>query len=494
MPLFHRLRSPCRSLLAGDRVGARAPRGLEPARSAGSIMKTRLFLALLALSPLDAAPVPHPERPDRLVETREGLSVEYSPGQEAWMEMAFAQMKTAAANPVATPPTARLSGPAAPGSSRYIAENRDVILAAIARQIGLNRPTELQGRTLDTFLGYYKIASEMRYAVVQELPLTLPARHMAIWQRDDLVARMRAGAKIEGMDYDPATDSGHFSFNINFNEAVLGNRLRELNAEIEAQKLDHEFDRSEGSLSASVKLGTAPEAPKAPAEKAHAQPSDLDAVLSKLVFPVIYPGEPTTAPTLEAFAYISPYLATARNALAQQAADYRNAGMVCMILHETAEIGLMENIIASRDRRWLCDGTANYVAWRVARDLFGDEFARQVYDLDAQLRLHAAQQPKINLAAWRAAERQKTDQAGTDLNRAHYAFATRAMFLLTEHHGENALAQLWTDVARTSKKKVTAKTFATAYRKRFKGSLDQLITEAQTKPIPPAIAASLPKS
>jgi hypothetical protein len=162
---------------------------------------------------------------------------------------------------------------------------------------------------------------------------------------------------------------------------------------------------------------------------------------------------------------------------------------VAIILHETAEAGLIENLIGSRDRRWLCDGTANYVAWRVARDLTGPGFAQQVYDLDAQLQRHAAQQPKVDLAAWPAVENQKDGGAGTDLDHAHYAFATRAMFLLAERHGENALSQLWADVARTPRKKVTAKTFADAYRKRFKADLAKLIAEAEKKPIPGTLPA-----
>ena len=49
-----------------------------------------------------------------------------------------------------------------------------------------------------------------------------------------------------------------------------------------------------------------------------------------------------------------------------------------------------------------------------------------------------------------------------------------------------ALAQLWADVAQTPKKKVTAKTFATAYRKRFKADLAKLVREAEQTPIPAA--------
>jgi len=68
------------------------------------------------------------------------------------------------------------------------------------------------------------------------------------------------------------------------------------------------------------------------------------------------------------------------------------------------------------------------------------------------------------------------------------------MFLLTERHGENALAQLWSDVARTPKTKNSAKTFAAAYRKRFKADLGKLIREAQQYPIPTESSPANPKA
>ena len=37
--------------------------------------------------------------------------------------------------------------------------------------------------------------------------------------------------------------------------------------------------------------------------------------------------------------------------------------LACLILHETAEVGIVERYLGSSDRRWLCDGMANYVAW-----------------------------------------------------------------------------------------------------------------------------------
>ncbi|HWA24173.1 MAG TPA: hypothetical protein VG734_00765 [Lacunisphaera sp.] len=446
------------------------------------------LLAVLAAAPLlRAMPVPHPDRPGRLVETRDGFSVEYSPGQEAWMEMGFAELKAQAARPAPAAPEAPVTPPpAVVGSAQHLQENRELILAAVARQVGLAKPTPLQGRVFDTFLGYYKMNTELMRHLAQQLPPNLTPHHLAIWQREDLVARLRAGAQIEGLSYDPATDSGNFSFHLNTTGTGMDDRLREIQAEIDAQKLKHEFTYGDGQYDATIMLGKAPEPKKAVAPKETVSTEDLATMLSRLVVPVIYRGDQAAVPDPKEFAYIQDALQAGRAQIESNTRNYRDPNLVTVILHETAESGLVENVIGSRDRRWLCDGTANYVAWRVARDLMGPEFARQVYDLDAQLRQHAPQQPKIDLAAWSAVERGKKHELETGLNRAHYAFATRAMFLLTARHGDDAVAQLWSDVARTPRKKVSAKTFAEALRKRFNGDIRQLIAAAEKNPIPPA--------
>ena len=446
-----------------------------------------LLVVLASLTRLAAEPVPHGDRPDRLVETRDDMSVEYSPGQEAWMEMAFVQMRTEASRPAFFPPAPATDAPAHPGSARDLRERRAALLAAVARQVGLPAATDLQGRTFDTFLGYYEMATELMRTLADEFPTATTARHLAIWQRDDLIARLRAGAAIEGMAYDAATDSGRFEFNRSFEGSTSHDRMSAIYAAIEQQRLKHTFNYDKDAFSASVTLNARPDpaGSKVPADSTSASGS----MAARLVVPVIYRGGFSTPPDAAAFANVIPLLRAAVTAVAEQAATYSNASIVSIILHETAEIGLVENIITSPDRRWLCDGTANYVAWRVARDLLGADFATQVYSLDAQLRLHAASQPKIDLTRWSATEHQKEGEAETALNRAHYAFATRAMFLLTERHGEDALAQLWVDVSRTPKKNASAKTFANAYRKRFKSDLAKLVREAEQKPI---LAEALP--
>lgn len=451
-----------------------------------------LLLGLAALGPLAAAPTPHPTRPDRLVETRGELSVEYSPGQEAWMEMAFTRLQAEppppadAASARAAAPLA--SGPAAPGSARDLRTHRADLLAALARQTGLPHATDLQGRVFDTFLGYYEVLTEMVQNLGHDLPDTFTVRRLAIWQRDDLLGRLRAGARIEGMSYDAATDSGRFEMKLGLDSPAIAARIKALYATIEAQQLKHRLEYGQGTISASFTLGAPATPAAAPAAPTPAAPAAPDPT-ADLVIPVIYRGDVATPPKPEDFTFLPRNLRDTKAALVRQAANYRDPNLVGLILHEAAEAGLVGQIIASRDRRWLCDGSANYAAWRVARDRWGQPFADQAYSLDRQLADAAAEQPRVSLAAWPAVEHEPHPDPNLALTRAHYAFATRAVFLLAVRHGEDAPALLWADVARTPKAKVSAKTFAAAYRKRYKGDLAKLIRDAEQLPLPAAKSA-----
>ena len=448
-----------------------------------------LLLALACFGPLAAAPIPHPTRPDRLVEKRGELSVEYSPGQEAWMEMAFARLQAEPPPPASATPARAVepppSVPAAPGSARDLRAHRADLLAALARQTGLPHATDLQGRVFDTFLGYYEVLTEMVQNLGHELPDTFTVRHLAIWHRDDLLRRLRAGDRIEGMTYHAATDSGQFEMKLGLDSPAIAARIKALYAAIAAQQVKHRLEYGQGTISASFTLGAPATTAATPTTPATATPTAPDPT-ADLVIPIIYRGDVATLPKPENFTFLPRNLRDTKAALARQAATYRDPTLVGLILHEAAEAGLVGQIIASRDRRWLCDGTANYAAWRVARDRWGQPFADQVYSLDRQLGTAAAEQPRVSLAAWPAVEQEPNPDPNPALTRAHYAFATRAFFLLAVRHGEDAPALLWADVARTPKAKVSAKTFATAYRKRYKADLAKLIRDAEQLPLPAA--------
>lgn len=439
------------------------------------------FAAFIAISSLPAEPRPHPDRPDRLVDEREGVLVEYSPEDAPW---AAAMLEAVAAKNVGI--EARLSARAAPtsplpGSAADLRARRDVFLAAIARQVGLDEPTELQARTFDTFLGYYDIQTVMMADGAARIIRAAKHRTHAIWRRDILVRRLRDGERIPGFTYNPATDTGSFK---SYSEYTLPRELvAALKTEIDAQRLDHDyfFDNTQDgttTVSASIRLRRPPKpAPMPPPA------DDAPAPEIRVDLPLILKAEHLArAPSAVVGEFLENYETMMADNVAQ-AVRYRAPELAYILFHETAEMGLVERRIASADRRWLCDGTANYVAWRVARDLVDAEFAKQCYDLDDQLLRHAVQQPHVALADWPAVEKQAPALRDTALNRAHYAFATRAMFLLAEKHGDDALASIWREVGKTPLRQVGSRTFAAAYLKLTGDELPALIRSAEKTPL-----------
>jgi hypothetical protein len=106
-----------------------------------------------------------------------------------------------------------------------------------------------------------------------------------------------------------------------------------------------------------------------------------------------------------------------------------------MVLHETTEIGIGDHYFRGRDRRWFCDGVANYGAWRVLRDLHGEETATRIHDLPAQLKEFADLRERADLRKWPAAENESAEQSHSRLEEARYAFAERAVALMDERGG-----------------------------------------------------------
>jgi len=462
-----------------------APEALRPSGIGWLSGVNRAILTLASLlvpATLAADVLPHPTLPDRLVETRGEFVVEYSPGQETWAEEAFRRLTALDSAP--PPPASDTDDRSTePGTAADMRARRDQFLAAAAAGIGLDTPTELQARTFDTFVAHYALLeTNVRGATDRVLAIAeRPPRRITIWQRDDLTRRLRAGQVIPQVTYDPETDSGSIDLQIatKFGDSAEVRALREF---IASQRLDHDFERTSTRVSARVRVGRSPT--ESEADAAVEPPVAPDPTpLPDLTYPIVYNGESDAPVSETAFEILDKMGPACRAMVDRYLEGWRDPATAFIVLHETAETGLVGAIIASPDRRWLCDGTANYVAWRVLHDLIDPAFARKGYDLDGLLRRVAPFRDGVDLAGWAAAERDAP--MAEELVDAHYTFATRAIFMIAERHGDNAVADLWRDVARTPLERANAQTFAAAYQARFASTLADLLAAAQSAPLPP---------
>jgi hypothetical protein len=168
----------------------------------------------------------------------------------------------------------------------------------------------------------------------------------------------------------------------------------------------------------------------------------------EVLAPVFVSGASPQDRLAEATARVDEMIALRRDARAVHAG---------MALHECAEAALVEEVgLAGTDRRWFCEGVANYAAWATLKSTVGQAAAAtflKAYDPAP----FAGMAGRAGLAEWVVAEdepppRPGGDPAGPDqphLTDARYAFATQEVFALAERHGtemiRNLLAALRTE-------------------------------------------------
>lgn len=299
-------------------------------------------------------------------------------------------------------PPAEPAAPPAKLTLDGLARRRDYFLGQIARWLALAKPTDKMSATYDTFLKAWGLASRIN-------PPAVP-RHFALWRTDELRARLDAGEKIDGFTKD-ASGQMTFSFNL------------------------------------SVASG---------------DPAEIGKAWERFVCPLKIGSNPGQAPADEIAAelkrIVTGFLGGYRN---QMAAMERQK--VFNVLHEATESGITWHYLTSKDRRWFCDGVANYVAYRMIAAEVGEGEAQSYYDLSTELAKYAQVAPRIDLAAWPAAEA----QAGyaEDLNHANYAYATKVVADICRRHGDDLLPRLFAEIGRTRRQKATIKTVVKAYKK-----------------------------
>jgi hypothetical protein len=145
---------------------------------------------------------------------------------------------------------------------------------------------------------------------------------------------------------------------------------------------------------------------------------------------------------------------------------------VFIILHETVEMTIFSHHLHGKDRRWFCDGVANYVAWKVIEERIGPEAARQYYDLQADLAQYVDVRNRVDLTRWPAVENQGKLSAAKDLlDKACYPFATEVIARVCAKHGPDLLPKLFAEVDQTPFEKRTINTVYRAYKKLTKEDL-----------------------
>lgn len=304
-------------------------------------------------------------------------------------------------------PKSHVAGAASPLTLAKMRESRQVWLDHIARDLNLTAPTAKMAETFDQMLSLFAALPD---------PHTAPLKHYVLWRRPELLARLQAGQKINGFTL--GGDTGiEFGFSFSY-QAQKAESLSELGRRV---------TESWNSFEAPLSIG----------------------------------GADNANPVQE----IEQELATLRKRLSQFLEFSTGHFGPFVVLHETTEIAIIDRYLNSRDRRWFCDGMANYVAWKTLRDVVGREEADRAYDLAAELQKFAPEAAHVDLERWPAAENLSQTHYAESLNTANYAFATKVIADLCAAHGEAVLPRWFAEIGKTPHDTTTMKNVHRAFKK-----------------------------
>jgi hypothetical protein len=339
--------------------------------------------------------------------------IEASLGDEAYVEALAVKLADFKPEIPAPPPPLKLG-------LDDLQKRRDYFLRRITAYLGLAQPTEKMASIYDLTV---KLWRTLRVAAPKGA-----LRHYALWRKPELVARIQAGQKIPGFTLSP---SGDLDFSFKFNGDYGA----------DASSMDH------------VAAGIAD-------------------FWSTFVLPIKIGATPDTTPAAEVSAGLEGLTSNIFNSFGAQM-QVTERQIVFNVLHETTESGIVWHYLTSKDRRWFCDGVANYVAWRIMEQEVGKQEVLAYYDLEAELKKYQGESARVDLAAWPAAEDPGSGSYAEDLNTANYAFATKVIADICARYkaGDDLLPKLFEEIGKTPREKATMETVYKAYRKLTKGDL-----------------------
>jgi len=361
----------------------------------------RILMSGLALGWVAALSAALPER--KTFQFGEFM-IEASAGDEAYVEALAKQLADFQLPTAVSTPTPR-------SALGDLEKRKDYFLAKVSTQIGLAEPTE---RMKSVFEGTQKGFGLIGHLIPPGLP-----QHFALWRKPELLTRIEAGESIPGFSNDAAGQL-RFNFNMSFeNKPELTNEQNQ---------------------------------------------SGLADEWRKIVLPVKIAATPDRTPEQDAAAGLDHFLEFRQGWLKASSIQTQRA-IAFLTLREATEAGIVWHYLASKDRRWFCDGIANYVAWKVIEAELGPEEARGYYDLSAELKKYANEASKIDLAAWPAAENLKQANYAENINTANYAFATKVIADVCAKHGDSILPKLFAEIGKTPYEKATLETVYRAFKK-----------------------------
>lgn len=304
---------------------------------------------------------------------------------------------------------------------------RDEYLEVIAHYLGLKKPTAHMKRTFDVTL---TSVEKMTVATLADCERDGLIDVVQIWRKPDLIAALGANGPDD-----------FFELNRDKNYVVKSGVTFAVTTHLSAV--------GAGSGKRRTAASTAPLRFGALNRK-------------KMFLPVVLAGTESVELEKEVPLQVS----AARKYLGEQTGALVNVTqnvLLLAVLHEVVEVAAIDQLIASKDRRWFCEGMANFIAYRAVLEVDTPEAARRGYDLRGQLDQWQKFEREVNLPEWKVNEDLSSEEKDSDFNRARYAYATKAIANVYEKHGRDFFPRWCREVMRTSWKKSDISTVHAAF-------------------------------
>ena len=348
-------------------------------------MRKSIPLLAAAVSWMGAALAQQPQAfPDRLTTRIGAIEVEYEAADAQYLEALKSLINHLAANGL--PPS-----PRPPFGFQELKSRRAEVLNQIAAQLALPQPTPKLEQVYDKGISTF---GEIR----EKLRQGMPSRY-ALWRKESLKARLRAGQKIEGHQLEG--DGAAFKLDLNFQNT-----------------LDH-----------------------SPEEAIRA----IDATWAKVVWPVFI-GEKSVQEDVKASFRQLFQLKGSIGAIESMG--------VLAVLHGAVGEALEEAWFADTDARWFQEGLTTWLTMKIVSDRVSPADARRYYDPVAVMQ-RAPGATGTNLEKWvvRDAERNLHRGAFNDGNQARAMMVIRA---IVAAKGEDIIPKLLTELGKQKQRDLAA--------------------------------------
>lgn len=320
----------------------------------------------------------------------------------------------------------KLSDPAVLAVKSFQARRYEY-LSVIAHYLGLKKPTTHMRRTFDVALASVE---KMATATLADSERNGLIDVVQIWRKPDLLAMLRANGPDDFFDLNKDKD---FMVKDGITYAVT----------------THLSAVGAGSGKRRTAVTTAPLRFGATNR-------------SKMFLPVVLAVTDPAGLERE----VSLQVSAARKYLGEQTGLLVNVTqntLLLGVLHEVVEVAVIDHLIASKDRRWFCEGMANFIAYRAVLELDTPEAALRGFDLRGQLDRWQKFGREVNLPGWKVNEDLNAAEQDRDFTRARYTYATKAIANVYEKHGREFFPRWCREIARTPWKKSNIATVHAAF-------------------------------